>query len=498
MNPNETTPPAHDGPGDVRVPAVVTGVGPISAAGCGRADFWAAMTEGRHGFGPITLCDASESPSKIAAEVKDFRLERYVDNGAVLARRMPRPVQLAMAAAVLALHDAELDLDACDPNRLGVHVGTSLGNIEELLRSHERLTSGGSLPPHAAFHLFNHSAACQISSFFNIQGPVHTTTSGCNSGLDALGQSLRLIQSGAVDAMLVIGTDCEVVPDVLKALNASGSLAARYNDEPGRASRPFDRDRDGNVIGEGAAALLLEAEPHARARRARIYARLAGYQVASSGQNRQYSHDRPEIDTRPCVRAIRSVIDQAGWSPAEVDVVNANGSSSVLYDRIEATALAEVFGESARGDRDGPGDSGGGPRVHSIKSMLGQHGAGSSALQAVSACLAIRFCGIPSSINHESPEPEMPRLRFVTEYENVAPESVVVHSIGLGGFYYSAAAFEAVEQDEDVTTGQGQVVWSAKGHPRFRPTESFRKPLEPMRPTTLGSPRPSDGSAPTS
>ena len=361
---------------------------------------------GRHGFGPITLCDASLSPSKIAAEIKDFRLERYVTHGAVMARHTPRAVQLALAASVLALHDAEIDLDACDADRLGVFVGTSIGNLDVIMALKERVTTLTDVPPHTAFHCFNHSAACVLTGFFNIRGPVHTTTSGCNSGIDALGQAMRLIQAGAVDAVLVVGTDCELVPEVLAALNASGSLATRFNDEPGRASRPFDRARDGNVIGEGAAALLLESATHARQRGARVYARLAGYRVASAGQNRQYSHDHPELDTRPSVRAMRGAMAEAGWRPEDVGLVNANGSSSVLYDRLEGMALGEVFGAALPR-----------VRVHSQKSMLGQHGAGSSALQAVAACLAIRRGAVPPTINHEDPDPACGSLRVVTAAE---------------------------------------------------------------------------------
>lgn len=258
------------------IPVVVTGVGPVSAIGCGRDAFWDALVAGRHGFGPITLCDPGSSPSRIAAEVKGFALEDFVQGGKAMARQMPRPVQMALAAAVLALHDAEIDLDACDADRLGIHVGTSIANLELAFDLNSHWTAGKAPPPHAAFYAFNHSAACILSSFFNIRGPTHTTSSGCNSGLDALGQSMRMIQSGAVDAMLVVGTDCEVVPAILAVLNASGSLARRYNDSPAIASRPFDRGRDGNVIGEGAGALFVESQAHATRRRARIYARLAG------------------------------------------------------------------------------------------------------------------------------------------------------------------------------------------------------------------------------
>jgi 3-oxoacyl-[acyl-carrier-protein] synthase II len=450
---------------------VVTGIGPVSAIGSGRNEFWDALIAGRHGFGPVTLCDVSQSPSKIGAEVKDFRLGKYIVHGDVMARRTPRAVQLALASSVLALHDSEIDLDACNPDRLGVFVGTSIGNLDVVMSLKERANALGDVPPHAAFHCFNHSAACLVSSFFNIRGPVHTTTSGCNSGIDALGQATRFIQAGAVDAMLVVGTDCELVPEVMMALNASGSLATKFNDDPGRASRPFDRARNGNVIGEGAAALLLESETHATKRGARIYARVAGYHVASAGQNRQYSHDQPDLDTRPAVRALRGAMAEAGWSPEQVDLVNANGSSSVLYDRLEGMVFQEVFGDSLPE-----------VRVQSQKSMLGQHGAGSSALQAAAACLAIRRGAVPPTINHEDPDPACGELRVVTSAERFQPERVLVHAIGLGGFYYSAAAFEGEPATVGGHTGLMRVKWSEGHNPKFAPAEEYQKPLTPWEP----------------
>jgi len=453
---------------------VVTGVGPISAIGCGRDAFWEALMRGRHGFGPITLCDAAVSPSKIAAEVDGFDLAHYVQGGNVMARRTPRPVQFALAASVLALHDAEIDLDACDPDRFGVHVGTSIGNMATVLGLQSTFRRSGVLPAHSAFYAFNHAAACVVSSFFNIRGPLHTTSSGCNSGVDALGQSMRMIQSGAADAMLVVGTDCEVVPEVLAAMNASRSLTTRFNDDPGRASRPFDRARDGNVIGEGAAALLLESERHARRRNARIYARVAGYQVCAAGQNRQYSHENPEPDIRPCVRALRGALAEAGVAPHEVEVLNANGSSSKVYDRIEGLAFAELLGDALPN-----------VRVHSQKSMLGQHGAGSSALQAVGACLTLRRGAIPPTINHDDPDPACGALRVVTAAESRPVDNVLVHSIGLGGFYYSGAVFAGVD-DELMRTGLLQVRWSEQEHPRFQPSPAFDQPLRPWAPRADG------------
>jgi 3-oxoacyl-[acyl-carrier-protein] synthase II len=466
---------AHRPTRTARRRVVVTGVGPVSAIGCGRNEFWDALIAGRHGIGPVTLCDVSASPSKIGAEVKGFDLERYLERGGQMARFTPRPTQFALAAAVLALHDAEIDVDACDPERFGIHVGTSVGNMQAIMDANAAHLRGAPMAPHTAFHSIHHSIGCVVSATLNIRGPLHTTTSGCNSGLDALGQSLRLIEAGALDRMLVIGTDCELVPEVFAALNASESLATRYNDDPGRASRPFDRARDGNVLGEGAAALLLEAQDVARSRQARVYARFAGFHQASAGFNRQYKHKDADVDLRPCVRALRGAVTDAGWAIADVDLVNANGSSSVAYDRIEAMALRETFGEHLP---DAP--------VHSIKSMLGQHGAGSSALQAVTACLAIRRRGIPPTINHDDPDPECGPLPVVIEALSHAPKRVLVHAIGLGGFYYSAACFEALELPAGSSTlnlsGMHRVGWSLAAHPRYKPTEMFQKPLVPWRP----------------
>ena len=418
-----------------KISAMITGVGPISAIGCGRHDFWKALVAGQHGFGPITLCDVSFSPSRIGAEVKNFELEQFVENGRVLSRRLPRPVQFALAASSLALEDAGLNGEALNKERVGVCVGTSMANFADCLGARDKWLKEDRMgfSPSQAFYLFNHSAACLLSSLFDFRGPMSTVSTGCNSGIDALGQSLRLIQLGLVDAMLVVGTDCELVPEIIAGMNASKSLATRFNDDPGRASRPFDLDRDGNVIGEGAAALVLEAEPHAVNRRAKCYARLAGYSVCSAGRNRSYSPNNPAIDLEPSMRAIQSVIEEAGWQAEDVDLVNANGSSSVLYDRLEALALAEALGQSFPETR-----------IHSIKSMLGQHGAGSSALQAVTACLSIAEGVVPPTINYENPDPACGPIRLVTKAESCSSQNVVTHSIGFGGFYYSCGAFTAL------------------------------------------------------
>ena len=459
-------------PGDsssLRPQVVVTGLGPISAVGMGRNDFYQSLLGGKTGFAPITLCDVSRSPSKVGAEVKGFRMDLFVEHGRSIERWAPRPVQLALAAAVLALHDAGLDMEEMDAERLGLIVGTGVGNAGNLLQMARGWHSGGSIPAHAAFTAIHQSIPCVISSFLDIRGTMTSVSTGCNSGIDGLGQALRTIQAGAADAMLVVGVDSELVPEIIAALNASGSLATRYNEEPERASRPFDADRDGNVIGEGACALLLEREDHALARRARIYARMAGYHMASAGGGRRYSHDQPDLDPKPAVRAMQGAMRDANWSDGSVDLINANGSASKLYDPLEARAILAVLQ-----DKDTP--------VHSIKSMLGQHGAGSSALQCASACLSLRREIAPPTANHERLDPACAGLHVLTQPMFKKFQRVLVHSIGLGGFYYSSAAFETGDwAPEDNLTGVAQVEWRAGHHPKHLPAPEYQVPLKPWR-----------------
>lgn len=414
---------------------VITGLGPVSAIGCGRDAFWDALLAGRSGIGPITRFDASVHASRVAAEVKDFRLQDFIPrDGRVLSRLHSRHTQLGLAASALAVEDAGLDLDGCDRSRVGLAVGSSVTNLHGVCEQAVAWSPTRSLDPAVAFRLFHHAAACVISAHFDLRGPVYTVSTGCNSGIDALGLAWRLVQSGTVDAMLVVGTDCEVESELVAALDASEALTTRYNETPSRASRPFDKDRDGYVIGEGAGALLIEAEPLARARGARPYARVASVQCSAAGRRRRYSHDRPDPDASACVQALGQVLREAGWAPETVDLVNANGSSSMLYDVLEARVLHEVFGDQlAR------------LPVHSIKSMLGQHGAGSSAFQATSAALSLFHGEIPPTINHDAIDPACRPLRIVTERETGSFKRVLAHAIGFGGFYYSWCALAACE-----------------------------------------------------
>ena len=307
-----------------------------------------------------------------------------------------------------------------------------MANLAETFSARDNWLDGKRLSPDSSFYVFNHSAACLLSSFFDLRGPTLTVSTGCNSGLDAIGHACRAIQCGSADAMLVAGTDSEVFPEIMAALAASDSLSTHYNNAPDHSPRPFDVNRDGVVLGEGAAALILESETGARQRGAHIYARISGYASCAAGKNRVYSPS-PEWDIHPSVSAMRNAMKDAGWQSGDVDLVHANGSGSVVYDRLEAQALATVFGPDFSR-----------VRVHSIKSMIGLPGGAASALQALAACLCVERSKIPPTINHENSGAECGPIRVVRETESFRSRNILVHTIGLGGFYYSAAAISSV------------------------------------------------------
>ena len=410
-------------------PVLITGVGPVSAIGSGREPFWSSLISGKSGVTNITRCDTSRSACKIGAEMKDFRLQDYVNGDRRVSKKLPRAIELGMAAAALTLQDAGIDWNNTDRDRIGILVGTSVANLGEALNvaDHWR-NSNERVRPDASFYLFNHSIAAALSSYFDLRGPSLTITTGCNSGLDALGQAARLIEQDLVDGMLVIGTDCGLFPEILAVLNAAGSLSTNYNQEASRSPRPFDAERDGVVLGEGAGALWLEPAKMAQARKATVYARFAGYATCSAGRHRSYSPN-PEWDLQPSVRAMRETLKQADKQPEDIGLFHANGSASVLYDRLEANALAQTFGKHFEG-----------LAVHSIKSLIGLPGGAASALQAITACLTLKHGMIPPTLNHEKSDPLCGPIRVITKCESFQPKNVLIHSIGFGGFYYSAAA----------------------------------------------------------
>lgn len=402
----------------MRSPALITGVGPVSALGTGAQAFFTALLAGRSGARKLTRCAAPPRGCAIAAEVDD-PAPCALDAG----HPVPRSVQLALAAARLAFDDASWDGDR---DRLGIVVGTGVGNLDLVEAALDGARSGGRLAPAVAFRAFNHAAACEIARELDIRGPISTVTAGCNSGADALGQALDWIRLGRADSVLVGGTEAELSPSFFAMMTAARALAVRYNANPERASRPFDSGRDGNVPGEGAAFLMLESPDHAHRRSARVRAALRGYASRAVGRREQYNPFQPIFNPEPMLRTMRAALGDAELAAAALSAISANGSSSVFYDVVEAAALTELLGPLTAQ-----------LPVHSIKAALGQTGAVTPALQAIAATLSVEQGVVPPTLNVEQQDPRVP-LRIITgDPLRVPVEHVLCNAIGFGGFYYS-------------------------------------------------------------
>jgi 3-oxoacyl-[acyl-carrier-protein] synthase II len=396
----------------------LTGLGPVSAIGSGAPAFFEALLAGRSGIRRLSRCAPPGRGCAVAAEVDD-PAPAPLDP----ANPTPRAVQLAIHAARLALADADWDGDR---ERAGVAVGTGVGNLDLVEAALDRVRAGTRLAPAVAFRSFPHAAACEIAREFDLRGPVATLTSGCNSGADALGLALDWIRLGRADTVLCGGAEAELSPTFLAMMTAARALAARYNDRPQAASRPFDAGRDGNIPGEGAAFVVLESPARAAARRARVRASLCGYASRAVGQRPAYDPFNPIFDPAPMVRTLRAALADAGIGSDEISAISANGSSSVFYDVVEAAALAELC-------------AGRKPAVpvHSIKSMLGQTGAVTPVLQIIAAALSIERSIIPPTINVDDLDTRCPLAIVRDEPRRAALRYILANSIGFGGFYYS-------------------------------------------------------------
>jgi len=345
------------------------------------------------------------------------------------ANPLPRGVQLALHAARLAWADAGWD---GPHDRVAVVVGTGLGNLDVVEDAHLRLVNSQRLSAATGFRAFAHAAACEIACELDLRGPIQTVTSGCNSGADALGLALDWLRLGRADAVLVGGTEAELTAGFLGAMSAARALSRSHNDAPEEASRPFDIDRDGNVPGEGAGFLVVEHPDRARARHARVYARLSGFANQAVGKRPSYNPFAPPLDIAPMVRTMRAALDDSGITPEEVSTVSANGSSSVFYDPLEAAAIWALFGADTLCYP-----------VHSIKSMLGQTGAVTPALQAISAALTIHHGLIPPTINIGRIEPRCALNVVQGQALRVEVRHLLANAIGFGGYYYAAAVYSA-------------------------------------------------------
>lgn len=395
---------------------VITGVGTLNPLAHDAATTWAAICAGCSGVGPITLFDATDYETRIAAEVKGF--DPVALFGRKDARRMARLTQLALAAAGQALADAAPD-DGFDRARAGVVIGSGMGALDPIAEAAETLATRGPgrVSPFFVPMMLADTPAAIVSIAHGLTGPNLAVYSACASGNSALGEAAAMIRRGAADMMLAGGAEACILPLALSGFSVMGAISRR-NDAPERASRPFDAGRDGFVVAEGAAVLVLEAREHALARGAHIYGELLGYGSSADA----YHITTPHANGAGAAAAMSAALADAGLSPAAVDYINAHGTSTAHNDRAETAAIKRVFGERAYR-----------LPISSTKSMTGHMLGAAGALEAILCLLALRDGLIPPTINYEQPDPDCD-LDYVPNSARPAELRVVMsNAFGLGG-----------------------------------------------------------------
>jgi 3-oxoacyl-[acyl-carrier-protein] synthase II len=369
---------------------VVTGVGLVSALGIGTEATWEALLKGRSGVAPITHFDASQYSTRFAAEVKGFDPLRWVEKKDV--KKMDLFIQFAVAAADQALADSGLVIGEQNAEQVGVYIGSGIGGFATIEREHEVLLKEG---PRRISPFFIPASIVNLASGWvsiraGAKGPNSATCTACTSSAHAVGDSFRLIQRGDAEAMIAGGSEAAITPLGVGGFAAMRALSTR-NDDPPRASRPFDRDRDGFVIGEGAGVLILEELGAAKRRGARIYCEVVGYGMSGDA----YHISAPCENGEGAIRVMRQTLKDAGVEPAAVDYVNVHGTSTPAGDRVEVIALKQVFGDHARS-----------LAISSTKSMTGHLLGAAGGLEAGITALAIRDQVLPPTINQEHKDPE--------------------------------------------------------------------------------------------
>jgi 3-oxoacyl-[acyl-carrier-protein] synthase II len=396
---------------------VVTGLGMVTPLGTGVQKNWESLCAGKSGIGTITKFDPSPFPCRIAGEAKDFRSEDFLDKQQV--RRFDIFVHFAVASARMAMEDSGLKIDDSNRNRVGCITGSGLGGLTNLEHYHKVLLEQGPkrINPFFIPGMIANMAPGQIAIEFGVKGPNLSIETACAASCHSVGESMRLIREGRADAMITGGSEAVVTPLAVGGFCAMRALSTR-NDEPERASRPFDLNRDGFVMGEGAGILILEEMNLALERGARIYAEVAGYGLSADA----YHVSAPEPDGGGATLCMSEAIRDAGLSPTDIDYINAHGTSTKLNDESETRAIKAVFGEHAHK-----------LAISSTKSMTGHLLGGAGGIEAVYTALTIKEGVIPPTINYEAQDPECD-LDYVP---NVARKATVrtamSNSFGFGG-----------------------------------------------------------------
>lgn len=395
---------------------VITGLGVVSPIASGREAYWQALKEGKNGVGAITCFDASEFSVQVGAEVRDFDPTQWLPKKE--AKRSDRVIQFAVAASDMAMEDAGLKAEDLDSNRFGVYIGSGQGGIETCFDSFQTMMTKGPkrVSPFFIPMMIGNMSAAYVAIRHQAKGPNMCVVTACATSIHSIGEAARTIERGDADVMLCGGTEAALRSICVAGFAAMKALSTR-NDEPERASRPFDKDRDGFVIGEGAGVLVLETLESAKARGAHIYGEVVGY-----GSTCDASHiTAPDPEGKGATRAMKMAMDQAGWSVDQVDLINAHGTSTPLNDKVESIAIRNLFGEAT--DR---------LMVNSTKSMIGHCLGAAGALETVAALQSVEEGIVHPTLNLDEKDPDCD-VNVITETTEARVDRFLVNSFGFGG-----------------------------------------------------------------
>ena len=396
---------------------VVTGTGLVTPLGTGSEKTWRNLCDGKSGISLITRFDTTNSEVKIAAEVRDFNPEDFIEPK--LARHLDTFVQYALAAAGMALKESGLTIDETNAERVGVFTGNGIGGLSTIEKYHKILLERGprKITPFFIPMVISNMSAGQISIVYGAKGPNLSVTTACAAGTHAVGEAFRSVSRGDCDMAITGGSESTICPLAVGGFNSMKALS-RSNENPEKASRPFDRDRNGFVISEGAGMLVLEELEHAKNRGAHIFAEVIGFGLSGDG----YHMAAPPENGDGAVRCMQMALDDAGLAPEDIDYINAHGTSTPLNDVVETRAIKTVFGEHAYK-----------LAISSTKSMIGHMLGGAGGVEAVFLVLSIRDQIIPPTINLENPEPECDLDYVPNKARETVIRAAISNSFGFGG-----------------------------------------------------------------
>ena len=395
---------------------VITGFGAVTPIGSNVKEFWDSLVEGKSGVDRIAVFDPTDFPVRIAGEVKEFEPTTFMDRKEV--RRTDRFTQLAYKAALEAIEDSGIDVSS-NSERIGVLIGSGIGGVGTWEEQHKRLYEGGPgrVSPFFIPMIIIDTASGFISIKLGAKGPNFSTVSACASGAHAIGFAREIIASGMADAMITGGSEAPVTPLSLAGFSAMKALSTR-NEEPEKASRPFDKERDGFIMAEGAGVLVLEELDRARRRNAKIHAEVIGFGMSGDA----YHITAPAPGGEGAARAMAMAVRQSGVSPEDVDYINAHGTSTQLNDKFETAAIKSVFNQSARK-----------LQISSNKSMTGHLLGAAGAVELIATALTIETGVVPPTINYENPDPECDLDYVPREARNSKVSIAMSNSFGFGG-----------------------------------------------------------------